>query len=289
MPGLQDLINMTQGGGGAPPASGPIPGQQNMGAYLNANATPAPGVVTPDPADPVAQLTQLLGKVASSPQGGAMMQALTQTMAGAGGNGGGDGQLDRMAMAPAGSPRMPQMPNGGTPENRGAVGTGPGPMTDQGLTDMLNASDSVRSDLPPAKRDGYTGADSQEGIPGTDDPKLDDIGRDVYPWRQGQLQNDSYNGPGGSQKPGNQDTVRDQLNKQQGMSTEDELDMVHKNLGKTGDPSEDGNFPTAAEIKALTSGQLDPKQFDAKWGKGAAKEMMDNADQENDDGDHEYR
>lgn len=274
------------GGGGAPQAPGaPMP---PMGA-------------PPAPADPMAQLTQLLGGIASSPQGGAMMQAMTQMMGGAGGNGGADGQLSRMATAQAGSPRMPAVPNGGTPENRGAVGTGPGPVTDQGLTDMLNTSDAIRKDLPPATRDGYTGADSQEGIPGSDDPKLDDIGREALPWKRGQLQNDSYDGPGGSQKPNYpSDTAREPGQKNMGgyinankpLSTEQELKDVSDRMGMN-DPSGDGNFPTRADIKALNSGGITPKEFDAKWGKGAAKEMMDNADEENgpapDDGDHEYR
>lgn len=292
MPGIQDLIAAAgQAGVGGQSVSLPpgVPPPPSLAA--------APAAMGPPPAtmapDPMTQLTQLLSGVASSPQGGAMMQALTQMMGGAGGNGGADGQLNRMATAQAGGPRMPAVPNGGTPENRGAVGTGPGPITDQGLTDMLNTSDQIRSDLPPAKRDAYTGADSQEGIEG-DDPKFDETGRQALPWRQGQLQNDSYNGPGGPQKP---------------QTTEEELADVSKRMGMSGDPSADGNFPTRREISDLLGGYTSEKEFDAKWGKGAAAELYPDRgpgngppgqqlmgdylkgkkNQNNDDGDHEYR
>lgn len=72
------------------------------------------------------------------------------------------------------------------------------------------------------------------------------------------------------------------------MSTEDELADVQKRMGS--DPSDDGNFPTRAEIKALNSGEMTPQEFDKKWGKGAAAEMMDEPEAVKDDeGDHEYR
>lgn len=248
--GPQGIPQAPQGGGQAPDivaqlkalltggAAGPMPGQQNMGAYLNANQPP--------PGNPMLE-----------------------------------------AMAKMGVPPNPNMPPQG---NIASMGVGPGPVTDQGLTDMLNASDDMRKDLPPAKRDGYTGADSQEQLD-EGAPKRDDIGRQVGPGDTGRLQNDNNQGGYGSR-----DTVRGQLDKEQGvggnkpMSTEQELDMVSKKMG-SGDPSANGDFPTAKEIKALTSGEIDPKEFDAKWGKGAAKEMMDNADgeQSDDDGDHEYR
>jgi len=77
--------------------------------------------------------------------------------------------------------------------------------------------------------------------------------------------------------------------------TKSELDDISKRMG-SGDPSEDGNFPTQAEIDALNAGKISPAEFDRKWGKGAAAEMQDvgkgneeNDGDEDDPGDHEYR
>lgn len=216
--------------------------------------------------------------------------AQLQSLLGAGGGGGaptGSGQsplLQALATAQAGDPRAQAIPGGGTVKNMGTVGVDPRMFgTDMDLTNMLDASDNVRKDLPPAKRDGYTGSDSQEQIL-EDDPPRDDIGRKTMPWQRGRLQADQYDEPANSKK----------------MSTEQELDMVNKNMGG---PVEDGNFPSQKEIDALMNGRIDEKAFDAKWGKGAAAEMLDNSDPdkdkdpttrkipalEDDDSDHEYR
>ena len=74
------------------------------------------------------------------------------------------------------------------------------------------------------------------------------------------------NGKVGDSRGGVSNPERDKLDQKQGvMSTEQELDMVHKNIGG-GDPSADGNFPSAKELKLLNSGEITPKDFDAKWG-----------------------
>lgn len=59
------------------------------------------------------------------------------------------------------------------------------------------------------------------------------------------------------------------------MSTEEELDDVQKRMGEDkNDPIGNGDFPPQAEIDALNEGRISPMEFDKKWGKGAADEMM---------------
>lgn len=85
------------------------------------------------------------------------------------------------------------------------------------------------------------------------------VGRDRIPGQQnmGAYLNGSKEGPG--------DPKYDQ--------TKAELDDVSKRMG--GNPEEDGNFPSQSEIDALNAGKIDPVDFDKKWGKGAAAEMQD--------------
>jgi hypothetical protein len=240
---------------------------------------PQAPAAAPAPADPMAQLTQLLGGVAASPQGGAMTQAIAQLMGGAGGNGGAAGQVRT----------PPGFPTDGPPLRPGdnyyddaldKPGVAPNDPADGPMPGQKNMGAYLNANRVPGKDQSYAGFNGGDDH---QDEWDDSSGSSAFVNQEGK----------GDKAPSNQDTVRDQLNKQQGPSTEDELDMVHKNMG-SGDPSADGNFPTRQELKDLNAGVISPKEFDAKWGKGAAAEMMDEADKnapsvEDDEGDHEYR
>jgi hypothetical protein len=176
-----------------------------------------------------AELMNLLEPVLSSPKGQAMMGQAIQALTG--------GSDPRAAMA-GGMPNGPGGPmvrGGGMPDMANPMGMA-GPATDGDLTEMLNQADAMRPDLPPQKRDGYTGADPEDEP--MDDPR---------------------------QTP---------------PSTEEELEMVRQMMGG-GDPVADGNFPSQQEINALLSGKIDEKAFDAKWGKGAAVEILKGDEEDN--------
>jgi hypothetical protein len=170
--------------------------------------------------------------------------------------------LDRMGSAQAGEPYATQNRGGGRPYNAGADNFGRGPATDSDYYDVHEANQSVRGNLPPEETNDYSGY-------GDEMKPMDEPRQTPYP----------------SEGPGN--PKYDQ--------TKSELDDISKRMG-SGDPSEDGNFPTQAEIDALNAGKISPAEFDRKWGKGAAAEMQDvgkgneeNDGDEDDPGDHEYR
>lgn len=108
--------------------------------------------------DLAAQLMQLIQspaaqQIMSSPKGQQMAQAIMSQM---GGGSGGDPRA-MMAQMGAGGGRNPLMGQSGSD-----IPNGPGPVTDGGLTDMVNATEQMRPDLPPQPRDGYTGGPSTE-------------------------------------------------------------------------------------------------------------------------------
>lgn len=205
--------------------------------------------------DPLAALQALLGGANGSgmppPQGG-----------------GNSPMLQALATAQAGDPRAMAIPGSGVPENRGAIGTGDiGPATDQDLSEVSQANQDVRGDLPKIYSPGdYTGySDDMNPMP----------------------EDRQTPGPRGIS---GQENMGGYLNaNKSGTSTEDELADVSRRMGGT--PEDNGDFPTQTEIDALLSGKISSIEFDAKWGKGAAAEMQDKAPEPMDDdpGDHEYR
>lgn len=108
-------------------------------------------------------------------------------------------------------------------------------------------------------------------------------GRGGQPDMEMLTQGGGASGPNGPEAASEMDMIRDYMagQKQGAMTTEQELDDVSNKMGVSPD-----DFPTPEEIKALNSGKITPEQFDAKWGKGAAKEMMET--EEDDGGDHDY-
>lgn len=170
-----------------------------------------------------------------------------------------------------------------------------GPATDGDLSSMSEEDQAVRGDLMKKGRGGdYVGySDDMMSEP--------DIRQTPMPMRR-EDDPDLYRPNIGAPGAPGQAIMGAYMNRNKGApSTEDELSMVQKNMG-SGDPVDDGNFPSQKDIDMLNSGKIDPKAFDAKWGKGAAKEMMEDPDTDNDpttrkipgesdddDGDHEYR
>lgn len=281
MAGLQDLITMAKGGSMAPaPAAGPSP-------------------------DVMAQLAALIGGNGGMAPAGAnpMLQAVAAKMGGGGGS-----------YPPSYAPVKNLKPN----ENDQYVG-GPGNPTDRDLANMNASGDGglvafedqfgvpARSPGGPVSEQYDRGMDGQllnadvrkrnankAGVPNQAMMDSNVMSNDAYqPTGKERRGQGPYVNKEADSRGGVGDPVGDQLDRQQGasgkkaMSTEEELDMVHKKISQ--DPSDNGDFPTQKEIDALNSGKIDPKEFDAKWGKGAAKEMMDNGDDDADDGDHEYR
>lgn len=228
--------------------------------------------------------------------------------------------MDRMATAQAGDPLMPQMQGGGRPVNYGAEGTGMMPgMGDQGYLDVAQANQAVRGNLPPQYNGpDYTGAsDEVEPMPdpsqmpysrsagdvqddeggysnrpevGTGNQQDDEGGYSNRPENGGYAPNIGARGAPGQSIMG----AYLSRNKAARDATQSEIDDIQKRMGGT--PEDNGDFPSNAEIKALNSGKISPTEFDKKWGKGAAQEIMDDYDpgddaaqKERDDGDHEYR
>lgn len=272
MAGIQDLIAMAQGG---PESATSAPrGQANMGGYLGANGAPNQML------DPIAALQALVGNVGGrgmTPQGGMAPNPMVDAIKAAMGSpriSSGDPMLDRMATAQAGDPRMQAVRGGGRPENLGAIGYGAiGPGGDGDLLDMAEANQSVRGSLPKE----YMGMDTT-GF--TDDmAPMKDKRQTPVP------------------------------------STEEELADVQRKMGgengppsRSGDPAENGDFPSQQEIRDLLGGYTSEEEFDAKWGNGAAQELYPDRGPGNgppgqklmgdylkkgrssdDDGDHEYR
>lgn len=280
---LEDLMAMTRSA--SHPDAPPVP----IGP--NGQMAAGPATMQVSTADPMGQLQQLLGTVAASPQGGQMLQAVTQMMGGAGGNGGAQGQIPNYT-----GPQT--MKPGGYADDALDVpqGTAPNDSAAERLPGQKNMGAYLNANRVPGKDASYAG---QNGADDYQDEYDDGSGSSAFVNKEGK----------GNKMPSNQDTVRDQIGKKQGMSTEDELDMVSKNMGKSGDPSADGNFPTPQEIRDLLGGYTSEKEFDAKWGQGAAQELYPDRGPGNgppgqqlmgdylksknnnndDDGDHEYR
>lgn len=156
---------MPQGGGGGGlqqlmQMAGPL--LQGMGP--NAKAQLGQAMQTPG-------VQQMIAQVIQNPQ---LMQQILGMAAGGGGGGGADPRA-AMATAQAGDPRMQAIPGGGVPENRGAVGTGPGPSTDGDLAQMDVLARQMRGGTPmPRKGTDYVGgaADEQEGEPQSTEQEL---------------------------------------------------------------------------------------------------------------------
>jgi hypothetical protein len=239
--------------------------QMAQAAGLRGGASP--GMVDPDQNPAMNQATGRMmpppGAMPPAPGGNPMMAAVQAAMQGGGGNSYMPPVSGSDPTALSGPARMMLPDNINNPDDRGmALGvsgrTGPG--GDSEWYAMHEANQGVRGNLPVRPTNDYSGyGDEMNPMP---EPRQTPKGRT------------SSGGP---------------------VSDEEELADIQNKMGgatgpKSGDPSANGDFPSQSEITALENGEISPKAFDAKWGKGAAAEMLnkstDNADQY--EGDDKY-
>lgn len=255
MAGFEDLLALAQAQGGQ--GGQPLP--------------PTPGGGSPD------LLGQLQALLAQGGGGGGMPPA---------GGSGGNPMLAAMAqLKPSYAPATPYQPNGKPAwqrgdENRQWSGK-PGNPSDADLGFMgRNPTDGVLSDFE--NRNGIRATAEPVGAydRGADGQLLNanvskrNANKSGIP-NQAMLDSDVMSGdayvPDGSERKGNaMDKMFAQDKKR---TTEQELEDVSNKMG-SGDPSDDGNFPTNAEIRSMLNGQMTTKEFDMKWGKGAAAEIL---------------
>jgi len=209
-----------------------------------------------------------------------MLQALLKSGVNPAGQGGGASpMLNALATAQAGSPRAPAIPGGGVPENMGMMGAEAKLGGDSDYYDINEANQGVRGDLPVQYSPDYTGF-SDDMMP------MDETRQTPMPSDQS---DPTYRPNIGAPGAPGQANMGAYLNANRpapphggAMTTEEELEDVSNKMG-SGDPSKDGNFPKKQELYDLMKGNVAPEEFDAKWGKGAAKEMMSTWEGETED------